>query len=253
MEKHPAGQLPLEFYHRPCLGRDDFMPASCNFEAFRLIDSWPVWTYFAACIYGPPGCGKTHLANIFSDKISVAEHYPYKIPFIRASALTLDMPRLLLQKHHCLVVEDLSADINEEAMFNLYNIYRDEGGCILFTAETAQARIPFRLPDLHSRMSIVPSVEIREPDDGLLSAVLVKLFADRQLNISPEVLNYILANMQRSFAYARRLVNEIDNVSLARKRTISIPIVKEAISNLAADSQGELFAAPPVQGELFRF
>ncbi len=249
MNKSGNTQLPFAFYHRPDFGRDDFMTAACNFEAFRLIDSWPIWTYFAACIYGPEGCGKSHLANIFSDKISLLEHYPYKIPQIKASDLTLDMPRQLLDTHQCLIVEDLNSHINQEAMFNLYNMYRDEGGCILFTSTEAPARINFSLPDLRSRMNIVPSVEIKEPDDGLLSALLVKLFMDRQITITPELINYILANMQRSFAYARKLVAEIDNVSLARKRAISIPIIKEAISNLENDTQGELFA--PLQGELF--
>ena len=225
MNKEPSKQLPFEFYHRPCLGRDDFMTAECNFEAFRLIDSWPIWTYFAACIYGPEGCGKSHLANIFSDKISVQEHYPYKIPQIQASDLTLDMPRRLLN-----------------TMFNLYNMYRDEGGFILFTSTEAPARINFSLPDLRSRMNIIPSVEIKEPDDGLLSALLVKLSMDRQLSISPEQINFILNNMQRSFNYARKLVAEIDNISLAQKKAVSIPLIKEAMTALATDNQGDLFA-----------
>ena len=234
-------QLPLEFYHRPYMSKDDFMPAACNFEAYRLIDSWPVWTYFAACIYGPEGCGKTHLANIFSEKVSIIEHYPYKIPYIKAQELTLEMPRQLLSKHFCLIVEDLNNNINQEALFNLYNIYRDEGGCILFTSNEAPARINFSLPDLRSRMNIVPSIEIKEPDDDLLSALFVKLFMDRQITITPDLIKYILANMQRSFSYARKLVAETDRVSLANKRAVSLQIIKEAMSNLADKRQGELF------------
>lgn len=236
-------QLPLEFYHRPYMSKDDFMPAACNFEAYRLIDSWPVWTYFAACIYGPEGCGKTHLANIFSEKVSIIEHYPYKIPCIKAQELTIEMPRQLLSRHFCLIVEDLTANINQEALFNLYNIYRDEGGCILFTSNEAPARINFSLPDLRSRMNIVPSIEIKEPDDDLLSALLVKLFMDRQITITPDLIKYILANMQRSFAYARKLVDETDRVSLANKRAVSLPIIKEAMNNLEDKRQGELFEA----------
>ena len=181
--------MPLEFYHRPYMGRDDFMPSMCNFEAYRLIDSWPMWNYFAACIYGPEGCGKTHLANIFSDNVSVIEHYPYKIPCIKAKDLTLDRPRQLLNKFYCLIVEDLSADINQEAMFNLYNMYRDEGGSILFTSREAPARINFTLADLRSRMNIVPSIEIKEPDDNLLSVLMVKLFI--LMRISQAILSMV--------------------------------------------------------------
>ena len=93
--------------------------------------------------------------------------------------------------------------------------------------------------------------EIKEPDDDLLSALLVKLFMDRQINITPEIINYILANMQRSFAYAKKLVAEIDTISLAQKRAVSIPIVKEALENLSDNKQGELFSFNNGQGELF--
>ena len=64
---------------------------------------------------------------------------------------------------------------------------------------------------------------------------------DRQVMVNPEIINYMVANMQRSFAYARKLVMEIDNISLAKKRAVSVSIVKEAIASLAADTQGELF------------
>ena len=91
-------------------------------------------------------------------------------------------------------------------------------------------------------MNIVPAVEIKEPDDELLSALLVKLFMDRQIMPSPELTSYILHNMQRSFAYARRLVAEIDNISLARKRAVTIALAREAVAVLNDNHQGELFA-----------
>ena len=58
-----TGQLPLEFIPEPYLGKEDFMVAACNHEAFALVDSWPAWPFFAICVYGPEGCGKTHLAD----------------------------------------------------------------------------------------------------------------------------------------------------------------------------------------------
>lgn len=234
-------QLPLAFEHKPFLGKEDFMVAGCNVEAYTFVENWPDWPFFAICLYGPEGSGKTHLANMFSDKVSVATHYPYKIPCIKAQELTMDMPPKLFARHNCLIVEGLNSKINNEAMFHLYNLYRNEGGFILFTSETAPARLDIKLPDLRSRLNIVPSIEIKEPDDDLLSALIVKLFMDRQVVISQDILNYIVQNMQRSFAFARKLVIEIDNISLARKRAVSVPIVKEAIAALCNTNQGELF------------
>ena len=236
-----TGQLALEFPHRPSLGREDFMVAGCNKEAVGTIDLWPAWPYFAICIYGPEGCGKTHLANVFAQMVALETNHPYRIPFIKAQQLSKDLVHSLFENSPQIVVEDLQNLQNQEALFHIYNTYRDLGGHILFTADRAPARINFSLPDLRSRMNIVPALEIKAPDDDLLMALLVKLFMDRQITPSPELLNYLLNNMLRSFSYARKLVEEIDNISLARKRAVSINIAKEAITTLNSDRQFSLF------------
>lgn len=242
MNKAPnIQQLTLNFPHLPSLGREDFMVAQCNYDAVKLVESWPNWPFFAVCIYGEEGCGKTHLANVFAHNVAHLTNFPYRIPFVKASNLKIENIRPLFEQNKCLVVEELNSNINQEVLFHLYNLYRDEGGNILFTSNQAPARINFSLADLRSRLNIVPAIEIKVPDDDLLSALLLKLFTDRQINISPEIISYILANMERSFAYARKLVMEIDNISLAQKRAISTAIVKEAISNLNDDHQGSLF------------
>lgn len=242
LKKNTISQLPLEFAPCPSLGREDFLVAPCNVEATQMVDSWPDWPFFAICIYGEEGCGKTHLANVFANNVSVQDNYPYRIPTIKAQDIRLDTPHKLFARHRCLIVEDLTAKVNNEAMFHLYNLYRNEGGNILFTAQQAPARLHFKLPDLRSRMNIVPSIEIKAPDDDLLSCLLVKLFMDRQIIISPELLNYIIANMQRSFSFARKIVAEVDRISLSRKRAVTLPIIKEAFDILAEEKlQGDLF------------
>ncbi len=243
-QKNDISQLTLDFPHRPSLGREDFMVSPCNEEAVRLVESWPLWPFFAVCIYGAESSGKTHLANVFANNVANATNYPYRIPYLKASAITIENFRPLFEQHRCLIIEDLDDKINQEALFHLYNLYRDEGGNILFTSQQAPARLNFTLPDLRSRMNIVPAVKISEPDDELLSALLIKLFTDRQITPTPEVINYILNNMQRSFAYAKKLVAEIDNVSLSKKRAVTISIVKEAINNLnqTEAAQGDLFS-----------
>ncbi len=236
-----TGQLPLEFIPEPYLGKEDFMVAACNHEAFALVDSWPAWPFFAICIYGPEGCGKTHLATMFAHNVANLANWPYKVPVVRAKDIRFETLQLF-EKCSCLIVEELSENVDNEALFHLYNHYRNEGGYILFTAAQAPARTRFTLPDLQSRMNIVPSVAINEPDDEMLSALILKLFTDRQIMVAPEIINYILLNMQRSFAYARKLVAEIDSISLARKRAVSLAIVKEAFSVLNDNHQGDLFA-----------
>ncbi|MBQ8677859.1 MAG: DNA replication protein [Alphaproteobacteria bacterium] len=235
-----TSQMALNFTYRPSLGRDDFMVASSNLAATTAIDLWPNWLYFAICIYGSSGCGKTHLANVFAQNVASLTHHPYRIPFIQASSLTLEQAHDMFSLSPYIVIEDLQNLHNQEALFHLYNTYRDLGGNILFTCNQAPARLNFSLPDLRSRLNIVPIYEISAPDDQLLMALLLKLFNDRQITPSSELLNYILKNMQRSFSYARKLVEEIDNISLSRKRAVSIVIAKEAMSVLNSDRQFSL-------------
>lgn len=234
-------QLPFEFALPPYMGEEDFIVSKCNSEAYKTLTSWPAWPFFSVSIYGAKFCGKTHLANIFADTVRKKTNSPYPLPIVDASMVDLSMPDFLFEKSRCLIVENLSTNVNQEALFHLYNTYNNNGGCILWTSLQAPARMQFLLPDLQSRLNAVPAVAIAEPDDNLLSALIVKLFMDRQIVASLDVINYIVLNMYRSFAYAHKLVREIDNISLAYKRAITIPIVKEAMEQLLHNQQFELF------------
>lgn len=234
-------QLPFEFAHRPYMSKDDFIKAPCNAEALDMIEMWPQWPAFALCIYGPERCGKTHLAHIFSETVAIKTNRPYPLPRLDAKDVDFDLPPQLFARSNCLIIEHLNGQINEEALFHLFNLYRNQGGFILFTALQPPARMNFRLPDLQSRLNMLPAIGISEPDDELLSALIIKLFMDRQITVSLDVVNYILVNMQRSFTYVHRLVKEIDDISLSYKRAVSIPIVKEAMAAIGQNRQGELF------------
>lgn len=234
-------QIPLNFNPKPDYSRDDFMVSNCNLQAIRAIDSWPEWSFFAYILYGPKGCGKSHLAHIFAEHITKTYYKPVAVKIINANEISINKVALIHQQSRFLVVENLNPKANNEALFHLFNLYQNEGGYILFTAENAPARMNFKLPDLQSRLNMVPSIAIGEPDDEMLTALIVKLFTDRQIMITQEVLNYIIQNMQRSFSFAIKLVEEIDFISLAKKRAVSTAIVKEAIEYLTTNTQPDLF------------
>lgn len=234
-------QIPLSFKSIPYFKRADFMVSPCNSEAINVIDSWPNWPFFAFVLYGPNGCGKSHLAHVFAEKVALTCEKPIAVKIINAKEITNNKVERLHKENPCLVVENLNPKIDNEALFHLFNLYQNEGGYILFTALNAPARMNFKLPDLQSRLNMIPSIAIKEPDDTMLTMLIVKLFNDRQIIISQEVLNYIVQNIERSFSFAIKLVDEIDYISLAKKRAVSIVIVKEAIENLLSNMQGELF------------
>ena len=136
-------------------------------------------------------------------------------------------------KHH-VIIEDGDALIGnlagEKGLFHLYNIFKEEQRSFLLTLKEPPVRRTFALPDLASRLRAAPSVAIREPDEDLLSAVLVKHFSDRQIRVGADALNYILPRIERSFEAVRDLVEEADKRAMAQQRKISIPLLREILS-----------------------
>ena len=219
-------QLILDLGHRPALGEADFMVAPSNEQAVQWLDRWPGWPAPALTIYGPPGCGKTHLARVFAARSGAA--------VIAAAALsTGDVPDLL-GASRAAVVDDADR-AHREALLHLYNVLAERGGHLLLTAGEPPARWPDALPDLRSRLAAAPAIPVAPPDDALLAALLVKLFGDRQLAVGEDVLRFLLPRMERSFAAARRLVADLDAAALRERRAVTIPLARRVLG----EGQGE--------------
>jgi len=225
--RNRKAQLPLDLGHRTALGRDEFIVARCNENALLWIDRWPDWPAIGLALYGSPGCGKTHLAEIWRARSNAL--------VIDAKAMTIHNPVELISDAQALVIENLPADMAEQALFHIYNLIGERGGHILFTALEAPARYDIRLPDLFSRLRAMPAVAIDDPDDAVLGAVMRKMFADRQLPVSEDIIEYLLIRMERSFHAARKIAEEIDRVALAERRQVTIPLAKSVLAALDAE------------------
>ncbi|MBM3558706.1 MAG: DNA replication protein, partial [Alphaproteobacteria bacterium] len=116
-----------------------------------------------------------------------------------------------------------------EAVLHLYNHLAAAGGYLLVTGETPPARWAIALADLRSRLVALPVAGIERPDDATLAAVLVKLFADRQLRIGEEVVALLVGRMERSFAAAVGAVDALDRAALAGGRAVTPALVREVL------------------------
>jgi chromosomal replication initiation ATPase DnaA len=223
-------QLVLELPHRQALGAEDFLVSQSNAAAVALIDAWPAWDHPALLAVGPQGSGKSHLAQVWRSRSGAAP--------IAAAALD-EAALAALEAERAIVVEDIDRGITSERMlFHILNLAREERYSVLLTSRTAPGEFTVGLPDLRSRLRALPLVTLGPPDEALLKALLVKLFADRQLAVEPHVVSYLALHMGRSMEEASRVVAAVDRLSLARHRKVTRAIAADALAEAAG--QGEL-------------
>ena len=223
-----AKQIPLDLGFRPALGREDFFVAPGNADAVAWIDRWPTWPGQVLALFGPPGCGKSHLAHVFAAR-SAAQ-------ILTGQDLVLKSIGDLASAQPAIVIEDADRGVDENALFHLYNALSEAKGWLLLTGRMAPARWAVSLPDLRSRLSALQAIKIDSPDDDMMQAVLVKLFADRQIAVAPDVVSYLIRHMDRTFAAARQVVAIADRESLAGQRSVSVPLIKDILNQITTQS-----------------
>jgi chromosomal replication initiation ATPase DnaA len=217
-------QLALALDHTESFARDDFLAGPSNEVALALIQRWPDWPDRILVMVGPEGSGKSHLAAIWAERAGAR--------FAAARSFAREQVPVALATG-ALVLEDMAEGrIDERALFHLINLTREEGAFVLMTARSAPASWRIEIPDLASRLRALPAVALAAPDDALLRAVIVKLFADRQLAVEESLVAYLVTRIERSFAAARAAVEALDREALRLKRPVNRTLA------------GELFRVP---------
>ena len=132
-----------------------------------------------------------------------------------------------------IAVEDIDRGIGDERiLFHLFNVAREGRLALLVTTRALPGEIESALPDLRSRLRAMALTRIEPPDEGLLRALLVKLMADRQLEVGPRVIEYVVPRMERSADAARRFVRELDRQALAARRLVTVHLAREVLDGL---------------------
>lgn len=221
-----AEQLAFRLPARPALGRDDFFVSPANAAAVGVVSQDADWPDGKLALVGPEGSGKTHLAHVWAAETGARV-------VAAADLAAADLPALAAAGR--VAVEDvdrMAGDAGaERALFHLHNLLRQGGGRLLLTARMPPARWRVALPDLASRVAGMTVAELAAPDDALLSAVLLKHFADRQIAVAPPLVAYLAARIDRSFAAARDAVERLDRAALSEGRPVTRALAARLLDN----------------------
>lgn len=219
-----AEQLTFSWPAGIALTTGDFFVSEANAAAYVLVTHPDSWPERKLVLTGPSGSGKSHLARVFATQ-SGAQIIP-----------AADLPTDPIHPDSPVVIEDIEglSQAAETTLFHLHNHLAQARLPLLITARTVPAQWPITLPDLASRMQATTPTTIGDPDDDLLTAVIMKLFADRQIMPAPKLPSYLAARIERSFTAAATIVAAIDEAALKQKRAVNERLAGEILSARAA-------------------
>jgi len=216
-------QLTLKFPFSKRYYEQDYFVSSNNYSAFKLIDSWPNWPGKWLNIFGERGSGKTHLSKILEKKIK-------KTKLIDAK----EIENKIIEELHtldCLIIDNYSNNINEKILYSILNQSKQRDVFILIKSITSIKHYNFELEDLSSRINSFIFIGIELPTDDLLKVIIVKTLSDKQINISPKLIDFIINNIERSYEKMFKFLKALDELSLSTGKSININLIKKVLKN----------------------
>lgn len=220
-------QFALPLLHSPDFTDSRFIVAPCNGRAFDFVRRWPDWPSPAAALFGPTGCGKTHLAHVWrmrTDALLIEGR-----EFVAKSADARKSTRPV-------VIEDIDREPPDGAREHLLMELLDHPRrSVLFTGRTPPAQWACVTGDWRSRTTSLLAFGIDAPDDGFLSALARNLFAARQLAVPPQVAELIVTRLERTPDAIADFVAAADEKAFCAKRPVSLRLVLEMLGENAAD------------------
>ena len=192
--------LPLAW---PAAPRDDeFLVTASNEEAAALLDRWRDWPVSAALLTGPRKSGRSLLARIWAAKSGGA-------------------------------LIDGAEAVPEAELFHAWNRAQADARPLLIIADAAPPVWSVKLPDLRSRLAASPVATIEAPDNALMQALFERQFLRRGVDARADLLDWLVARVERSHLALLRTVDALDEAALQAHKRLTIPLARNALAAAA--------------------
>tara|TARA_B100000035_G_scaffold162318_1_gene138268 strand:- start:737 stop:1405 length:669 start_codon:yes stop_codon:yes gene_type:complete len=201
---------------------DDFFVSKSNKHIFKLLNDWPKWEKNFLNISGEKFSGKSHLIDIFIQK--------FKGIKIESNLLNDEIINSL-KIYQNVILENLDTNINEKLLYTLINIIEQDNKYLIVTSKKPIVDLSFKLKDLKSRSKNFILQHINKPDDDLIYALILKNLSDRQISLDKKLIEYIIKRIGRSYSKIFDFIYKIDEISLKKKKSIDLKIIKDVLEN----------------------
>ena len=210
----------FNFKFNKSFDKNDFFVSDSNFYAYNLLDSWPNWEKRMINIYGERYSGKTHLIEIFLKK---------------NKGLVIDLKNLNnynldeLRFNENIIIDNITDEFDENTFYSFIDTIEKYNKFLILTSNKSLNELNIKLDDLKSRLKNCLFAEIQKPDDILIQALITKNLADCQITLDSKLIDFISKRITRSYTEIREFVCTIDEISLKKKKSIDLKIIKEIL------------------------
>lgn len=198
-----------------------FVRSDSNAEAVDVLARWPDAAGRVMALYGPAGCGKSHLARLWAERVGA-------LPLVGVEAALADPMELEGRP----VLLDIAEDADDETLFHLINLAQQDGGALLMVSRPSPRRWAVSVPDLRSRLDAVRVVAMEAPDDAVLSAILAARFAERSIVPGEGVIDYLVKRIDRSAQAVTDLVERLD----AEHRPVTRSLARQVLGMIEPET-----------------
>ena len=212
----------IKFNYEQNLKSEDFFISSSNKHVYNFLNNWPNWEKNLLNICGEKLSGKSHLMNIFQKKFKGIIFDAHKFN---------NNDLLNIKFHKNIIIEDLNEKVNEKLIYTLINAIDQSNKHLIITTLKPIYEMDFSLIDLKSRTKNFLIQNIKKPDDELVFALLIKNLSDRQITIEKKLVNYTVKRIYRSYSNIFDFIYKIDEVSLKKKKSINLSIIREILGD----------------------
>ena len=210
----------IKFDHEINYKDEDFFISKSNQHILKFLNEWPKWEKNFLNIIGEKFSGKSHIIDIFLKKFNGVKY--------EAKSLNNNILKEI-KLHENIVIENLNEKINEKLVYTLFNIVDQDNKYLIVTTTKPIVEINFSLVDLRSRSKNFILQNIEKPDDELIFALILKNLSDRQISLDKKLINYTIKRIHRSYGKIFEFIYKIDEVSLKKKKSIDLKIIKEVL------------------------